>query len=182
MSVLCLLAAGLVSCSSCASTTPSDATPTVTTNPTVDPVPSVDPPPVQDLVVSRDNWSFSLPVSEKFIALPEECDASVSCSVGFMNGTKTTAVVFFAEEFTDPLDVYAILSIRGAKEAGATIVSTEQVQINGVNYVLVETTKGVITVWMWVAADGKKGYGLTCGGPTNNRELCFRVANTLNID
>lgn len=177
--VLFLLACGLISCSSCAKKPVLNE---VETGPTVDAslVDSGTASDVQDssLTVGNDNWSFVLPSSDW-----EPQRNGVDPAV-FLNEKEHNLVVFLKEEFPGTTQDYALFAVRGMKEAGATLVSSSQVKINGINFVLIESTKGSVRVFQWVAAKDKAGYGLSCGGLDENdhqKTLCVSIANTLNI-
>lgn len=174
-----LLSLVTISCSSCAKKTPNatvpDAAPSAST--TVTPVPP--PPAPTTITVKGDSWEFVLP-ADGWKALNE----APTNSTAFVNPTKNNLVVMVSEAFPGTYDQYVIMAVRGAKDAGATIKSTKQVEVNGHKFVLIESSKDNISVWMWVSLVNGQGYTLACGGPTDpaQQELCTGIASTLKIN
>lgn len=177
-----LLSIGLVSCSSCTPVPPPvdpivpsatvSVTASATATPTV-PVPT-------DTVVAKDNWEFTLPGVD-WLPLQTDCDLD-SCIVGMINKDRTSIVVFHSENFEGSFDEYVIEVARSIKAEEATIVLSATTQLGGNDFVLIESTRDDLTVWMWVTVIDNKGYGLSCGGSGDNKTLCLDVANTLKLN
>jgi hypothetical protein len=99
-----------------------------------------------------------------------------------MSKDKKAIVVFVTEKTTATYDQFVLMALRGIKDAGANIASAKQIDLNGHKFVLVESSKNGIKVWLWVTLLNGTGYGLSCGGPNDNHDLCFGVANTLKVN
>jgi hypothetical protein len=173
--VVSLLAGGIVSCSSCSGNTPAVSNP--------DPTPSVSaipPTPIPlDTLVKKDNYEFTLPGNSWNQV--ETCK-NAGCPVAYMNKDNNAVVAFMSENTSDTLDKYVLSAIRGMKDAGANISSTKQIDLNGHKFVLVESSKNNVKVWMWITLLNGQGYGLSCGAPDDVHDLCFAIANTLKIN
>lgn len=175
VSMLSLL--GLISCNSCVKND-------VPINPPEPPPQQVDasiPDATVDNSVSVNgpDWSFSLP-SHDWVA--QHSDGGTDAML--VNDQEKNLVLFLKEEFPGTTQDYALFAIQGMREAGATLVGSSMVVINGTNFVLVESNKGAVRVFQWVTVKNKTGYGLSCGGldaDSHQRALCMGVVNTLTI-
>ena len=178
------LAMGLVSCSSCA-TTNGGTTSTGPEPSTSVPSGSTGPVPTDELVVVKDNWMMVLP-GNSWEVMSEDCsdpqNPGFCQQSAFLQNGGDAVVVFLSEEFEGPFDAYAISAIRGMKDSEANIDSTTSVQLDGHNFVLIASSKEDVRVWTWVTLIGGFGYGLSCGGPAETKDLCFGVASTLKIE
>lgn len=174
-----LLAVGAVSCTSCAGKTPTPSGPDAAPSASVTPIPPTPVPVNTDITVKQDNWEFVLPTSAWDQAVT--C-SQTGCPVAYMSKDKKAIVVFVSEKTNATYDQFVLMSLRGIKDAGANIASAKQIDLNGHKFVLVESSKNGVKVWMWVTLINGTGYGLSCGGPADNHDLCFGVANTLKIN
>lgn len=185
MLAMSVLAMGLVSCSSCATTSGG----TTSTGP--EPSASVTSsstgpgPSANELVVSKDNWTMVLP-GNSWDSLAEDCsdpqNPSYCQQSVFLQNGGDAVVVLLSEEFDGPFDTYVISAIRGIKDADANIDSTTSVELDGHNFVLIESSKEDVKVWTWASLIAGLGYGLSCGGPAETKDLCFGVASSLKIE
>ncbi len=168
---------GLISCNSCAKNVtpinPPEPTPMVVDASAPDT--SVD----NSLTVNGPDWSFALP-SHDWVA--QHSDGGTDAML--VNDQEKNLVLFLKEEFPGTAQDYALFAIQGMREAGATLVGSSMVTINGTNFVLVESSKGAIRVFQWVTVKNKTGYGLSCGGldsDSHQHDLCMGIVNTLTI-
>ncbi len=175
-----LVAIGTVSCSSCTkeTTTPDAGSPPVpSSSTTVTPEP---PKPVPGPVTIKEGkWEFTFPTDGwKRVENPPPH------SIAFINQEVKNITIMVDEEFTGTYDEYALNAIRGIRAAGATVASAKQVEINGTKFVLVDSSKDGMRVWLWVTLKGGRGNALSCGGgdTTSTHDLCFGIANTLKIN
>lgn len=171
-----ILALGLVSCSSC--TKPNDVpitTPTATVS-----VPTPTATPVDtNVTLSKDNFKITVP-NANWVALPPTPDQIV----GYLNKDKQNLVVLVKEPFSGSYENYILEAIRSVKNDGGTVVSTKQVSISNQNFVLVEATQDMVSIWMWVTVVNEFGYSFSCGGPqsvSDEKDLCSSIADTLQI-
>lgn len=177
-----LVAIGVTACSSCANKTPAPSTPDVVVAPdasvTVTPVP---PTPVPTTVkVSQDGWEFTLPSSGW-----DAMESPPAHSVALLNKDRKNIIVMVSEPFPGKYEEYVLMALRGVRAAGATITSAKQVEVNGGKFVLIESSKNGMRVWMWVTLIKGQGYGFSCGGAASDdsqHDLCFGVADTLKIN
>ncbi len=173
-----VLALSLVSCSSCAKKTPDPVTPPgPDAGTTVTPEPPK--PVVTTVTVKQDGLELTLPSAE-WVALqnpPPHAQA-------FINATKKNGVVMVAEDYTGSFESYVLYALRGIKDAGGLIASAKQVEVNGQKFVLVESTRSGMKVWLWVGLVNAHGYGVSCGGPESDptqKDLCNGIASTIKI-
>lgn len=183
---LMALAFSVTACSSCTHKTPPpsspDAAPSASVSATPSPPPSasVTPPPVTANKFSLSGLEFTLP-SDGWKQAP--LDASNDTLV-LLNAEKKNLIVVVTEKYDGKYQDYVLLALRGIRGAGATVVSAKQVEINGHKFVLVESNKSNVKVWMWVTLLNGQGYGFSCGGPSvddSQKDLCAEVANTINL-
>lgn len=178
--IAALLAFGLVSCSSCAkkNTVPVvDVPDSPSANPSV-PDPPVPPPPAT-LTATNGNLEVTLPGADwKVLEVSNEMYRA------FINENVKSLVLLARESSTSTYPQYILNAIRSVKDAGGTVVSSKQVTVNGHNFVLVESNKDNIQVFMWVTLEQNVGYSISCGGPAEAKpqDLCAAIANTVKIN
>lgn len=181
--IMLLLGTGLMSCTSCASNTlPVEVSsePTSTALPTATPSASSDPVPVRtDVLVKKNKCEFTLPGLE-WKSLPT-CDED-NCPVAFVNKDETGLVVLLNEKFESSFDDYVLTMLREVKEAGATVDSVSEVTLSGHKFILMDSSKDNVRVWLWVGLVGDQGYVLSCGGPVDNHDLCFDIAKSFKLN
>lgn len=174
-----VLALSSVSCTSCGNKTPAPITPppVPTTTATVTPEPPK--PVVTTVTVKQDGLEVTLPSAE-WVALqspPPHAQA-------FINAVKKNSVVIIAEDYTGSFESYVLYALRGIKDAGGLVASAKQVEVNGQKFVVVESTKNGIRVWLWIGLVSGHGYGVSCGGADNDpvqKDLCNGIAGTIKI-
>lgn len=182
-----------ISCSSCApkeQTQP--ATPAPSCSDSTCPMPSAStsssslPPPVvldKAVKVQNDNWEFVLPDSG-WVKVPVNEDG---IQLVMKNNERNNLVVFLKEKFDNSIEQYTLLAVRGIKDAGGTLLSVKQVELNGMKFSQLESSKPNVRIWMWVGIKSGVAYGLTCGGPvvddndSSQATLCTKVASTLKV-
>jgi hypothetical protein len=172
-----VLALSTVSCSSCAKKNPDPVTPEPAPSTTVTPEPPK--PVVTTVTVKQEGLELTLPSAE-WVAVQNPPPHSQA----FMNMSKKNGVVVVGEEYTGTYESYVLFALRGIKDSGAQVASAKQVEINGQKFVLVESSKNNIRVWLWVALVGKHGYGVSCGGPDGDaaqKDLCTGIAGSIKI-
>lgn len=177
--VLPLLVLGLVSCSSCAKkdTTPPPCDGGTCTLPTS--TPSVPAPP-PDQVLSEDDWSVSVPVGWEKLT-PPTTDPEVKVFYG--NKEKQNLVIFVKEAFPGTSAEYVLEGLRGLKDSGSKLNGARQVDLNGNKFVLVDSSRDNVRMFMWITAKNGFGYALSCGGPADQpqEDICTKIASTVTI-
>lgn len=174
------LTVGTVSCSACGKKLPEPQP--VEAGVTPAPAPPVTPPPPPAPTtkeVSLGGLSVTLPNTSY-----NEMTNAPPNAKAFMSTSPKSLVVLIEEPFEGSFDEYAIVAILGARRSGATVHSAKQVTVNGTNFVLVESSKDSITIWMWVTTKDGRGFGLSCGGPdeATQRALCTSIINTVKVN
>jgi len=172
----------LTSCSACASNPP-----------TPSPVPSSGPvadasAPVPDVVVDASTavsvdgmgWQLQLPSSGWDVT--QECRPE-GCASIMVNESLKNATIVVNKAFTGSSEEYTLNVIREAKEHGATINSTKQVELNGHNFVLVEASKEDLSLMTWFTLQNGRCIELTCGGlnasgTSVQQTVCNGIAST----
>lgn len=170
-----MLTIGIASCSSCAKKTQTvEVVPVPSAS--VSPVPST--PPVTTVAITHENMSVTLP-GPGWNKLESEDIMSA-----YLNTNLKNIVILGKEPFTGTHDAYIIKAIMGARNAGATVLSSKQVTINGRYFILIEATKNMVNDWIWTTWEDGVGYGLTCAGPmeASPHDLCFGIASTLKLN
>lgn len=178
-----LLGSCLMSCTACGSNSlpvGGSSEPTSTALPTAAPSASSEPvPPVTDIHVVKNKCELTLPGLD-WKSVPT-CDED-NCPVAFMNKDETGLVVLLDEKFEGSFDEYVLVLLRELKSSGATILDTSEVNLNGNRFILMESFRDDVKVWLWVSLVNNQGYVLSCGGPVDNRFLCFEIAKTFKIN
>jgi hypothetical protein len=166
---------GSLSCSACSSKT-TDSLPPVVPSAVVPPVPL---PVLLTMKVARDMWEFTLPTTD-WVELPKGANTNLV----LVNKEKHNLIVMVNEPFPGPGTDYAMLAIQGIRSAGATISSIKQMEINGHNFVLIESGKDNISLYTWVTTAAGQGYGFSCGGASvdgEQSEICSGIMKTFKI-
>lgn len=180
--VITLLAAGLISCTSCTKTnvTPAPCEGGVCTAPTtsviVPPVPTT--PPVTDQLVTGDSYEVTVPAGWAQRELPE---GTHGVDWVYVSPDKNSLVAMLNEPFPGTSDEYVLEAIRGLKGAGATLTSSTQVELNDNKFVLIDSERDGIRMWLWVTARNGFGLALSCGGTTANEAVCLKVSSSLKL-
>jgi hypothetical protein len=94
-------------------------------------------------------------------------------------------VVLIKEKYTGTYDDYALLNFRGLKDQGATLVSSDQAEFGGAEWVFISSTKDDVSLLQWVTYKDGFGYALSCGGsgsPEAQVQLCQQIAGTLQLN
>lgn len=175
-----LLAFGVISCSSCAKKPQLFDPPApipVASAPTVAP-PVAPPPPADTVVVTFSNMTVTFPTVGW-----EKMDSEATMAA-YLNPIVKNITIIGKETFTGTASEYTLKAIRATKDAGATLLSTKQVTLNGHKFTLLESSKVNVQVWEWTTSEAGFGYALTCGGPSgaSPHDLCFSLADTLKLN
>lgn len=183
--VLPALILGLMSCTSSSPskdvTPPCDASTCAT--PSAAPTASDSAPAVStDQVLSEQDWSLSVPQGWAKMSAPID-DANIKVFMG--NQDKKNLVIFVKEAFLGSSAEYALEGLRGLKDGGNKISTARQVDLNGNKFVLLDSSRDNLRMWMWVTAKNGFGYAFSCGGPVDDtgdqENTCTQIANTLTI-
>ena len=152
------------------------------------PAPAVAPAPVAlapvapantSVVVSGDKWSYTLPDSSW-----EQGNVGDSSVLSIARNKKDKVVVLFmAQPFEGPADVFPLVVLSGVKEAQGTVASVEPVTINGVVYAHAVTSAKGANAHMWMTVKGGMGYDFMCGGPDSEDQTatCTAIVQTLKL-
>jgi hypothetical protein len=187
LATLVSLIIGTISCTSCTSSQssipPADAgnLTTVVSSASASTKPIASVPIITNLVVANDNWQFTLPDSNWVSKNPEQLEVK-SIKV---NNTTHSLLVFLKESYAGSYQDYVLIAIRGLKESGAILISSTQVNINGNNFIVTETTANDLRMWLWMTVKNGNGYGFSCGGSATDEtqhDICFSIASTLKIN
>lgn len=149
--------------------TPS-ATPTVPT-----------PPPPTDQVVTGTGWEVTIPVGWNKMEPPQ---STPGLEMLYLNKDKHNLILLIKEPFTGTASEYTLEALRGLKGAGAVLASAKQVEVNGNKFVLIDSTKDGVRMWMWVTVQNGSGLALSCGGPATedwHQAICSTVASSLKL-
>lgn len=172
-----LFVLGLISCSSCAKKDQIVPSPVPSCSGSSCPLP---PPPVsKDHVFTGDHWELTVPVGWE-----PRSNANPSVKVDVTNIDKVNLIIFIEEAYTGTYDQYVIMALRGLKSAEAKLISAKQVEVNGEKFVLLESEKSGVTLWLWLAVKNGNGFALSCGGLSKdnwNRDICTTVFNSLKL-
>lgn len=174
-----LVAAGLVSCSSCVKKDQSVVDASVPTSPV-----DAAPPPAPSKF-NVDNLEITMPNPGWAPVYMDPHTFKVTGMMPLKNETLQNACILAKEESPATYDEYIIANVRAVKDAGANVRSTKQVEENGHKFVLIESAKDNLHVWTWVTLEKGFGYNFSCGGPVvkiDQQALCSEIANTLKIN
>jgi hypothetical protein len=131
------------------------------------------------VTVSGAKWSYVLPNSSW-----EQADASDSTILSLARNKQDKIVILFmAQPFEGPADVFPLVVLSGVKDAGGTIASVEATTINGVVFAHAVTSAKGANAHMWIAVKDGMGYDWMCGGPDSMDQTatCTAIAATLQL-
>lgn len=129
--------------------------------------------------VSGAGYEFVVPSDWVKMDLPEDPDG---IEVLLVNDKKNNLVLLAKEKFSGTSSEYVLEALRGIKAAGATFNSAKQVELNEVQFVLIDSDKSGVSMWLWVTVRNGYGYGLSCGGlatDESHKSICFNIASSL---
>lgn len=184
--VFSLLTLGLISCSSCAkkeTTAPvceGGSCPLVPPTASSSATPPTPPPPA-DQVVTGAGYQVTIPAGWEKTTPPQETPGLEAL---FLNKDKHSLILLIKEAFPGTSAEYTLEALRGLKGAGATLNSAKQVDINGNKFVLIDSSKDGVRMWMWVTVQNGSGFALSCGGPATedwHQGICSTVASSLKL-
>ena|SRR5574339_638507 len=181
--VLSLLSIGLISCSSCAK---KETTPPVCEGgscplPSATPTTPTPPPPPVDTVVTGAGYEVTIPNGWKALTPPEE---TPGLEFIYMNPDKHNMFLLIKESYPGTSAEYTLEALRGLKGSGAHLNSAKQVEVNGNKFVLIDSDKNGVRMWMWVTVSNGSGLALSCGGPADedwHQGICSTVASSLKL-
>lgn len=187
--IFCFLTLSLTACTGCSK---KDTTPVCTGADCTPPVVPVTPAPDAGVTpaVPSDTLSQTLSGEGWELVVPEGYDTAVipegeeQPDVLVVNEVEHSIVLLIKEPFVGSAPEYVINAVRGLSEALATLNASKQVELNGNKYVLLDSAKEGIRVWMWLTVNNGFGYSLSCGGPEtedHHETLCNEVANSLKL-
>ncbi len=133
------------------------------------------------VTVAKDNWSFVLP-SKDWEA--QQQDAGLVADVLLINSQLHNIIIFLKEKFSGSLEEYSLLSIRGLAQAGGTFVKATELEINGNQFLKIESVKGSARGLIYLSVKNGFGYGFSCGGldlEGSQERICSEVSSTLQI-
>jgi hypothetical protein len=141
--------------------------------PVVDAAPDVQSGPI---TITNGNWSFSLPDN----TWVKEGDAENM--LAFSHENLRTKIAFTSEKYSGTYPAYVLYALRGLKDNYSTINFAKQITLNNNKFVLIQSYKYGMTVWVWASLVNTDGVGLSCGGPYGDvvvESLCKQLAETL---
>jgi hypothetical protein len=185
--VLSLLSLGLISCSSCAKKETSGpvceggSCPLPSATPSTTPPDPPLPPPPTDKVVTGVGWELTVPAGWDKLEPPQPTPGLEGL---YLNKDKHNLFLLIKEPYAGKSDEYTLEALRGLKSAGAHLNSAKQVEVNGNKFVLVDSDKNGVRMWLWVTVRNGSGFALSCGGPATedwHQGICATVASSLKL-
>lgn len=157
----------LTACSSCI-----EPTPTPTPTPVLDA--SLIDTSIKDTVITGSSWEVILPIGW------EERKTTVA-NVDFIAVQTTTKMLFMVtkESYINSLDQFTIESFRYLRGEGAQLEQTSSKNINDVKYIMAESVKDNIRMFVWLTVKNGFGYTISCGGPEGNSENMTACQNII---
>lgn len=130
--------------------------------------------------INKDSWSLQIPAS--WSEYKKEDSPNIAY---FKNGVGVKSLIVI-QQMIDPetksLQDLASVSLRYLRQDGSEVLSLDLSNINGINFVLIESEKNNIIVWSWQTIINNNGYGILCAGTESNRDVCLTIANSFTID
>jgi hypothetical protein len=161
--LLTLLALSLIGCPGSNPQDTKDAQPDV----------SIDPIPTSTLI-EGETWAVTLPP-----IWVKEISQGKSIELIASNPTTEGIAILVKEPYSGTFYQYAIEAIRGFRNQGAEILSTQSVVFNDNLFVQVESSQGDVSVMTLLSVKNDFGYALDCGGPDENllkfKEDCQKI-------
>ena len=175
--ILLILVIGLISCSSCAKKNEVTG-PSCTGSSCPLPPHSADPTSSGKLF-HGETWEIIIPNGWE-----EESTPDNDTKVYAFNNAKHSIIMLVQESFIGSYADYMTWAIKSITQLEATLISVEQVEINGTTFALIESQKGQAKLFMWLTVKNGFGYSLTCGGlvsDESNRDICFTTASSMKL-
>lgn len=164
-----LLSCALVSCKSCSKD--GGVTPLPTSSVVV-------PPIATTQTVVDDHFKLVVPADWDKRENPLETNIKAMYS----NNEKQSLVMVSYQPFLSSTDELVLVAVRELKDNGVSILSAENVILNGESVVLLSTEQGGVIAYMWLVAKNGYSYQLSCGSQsTNLKDMCTTIANTLQL-
>src|SRR5579859_669262 len=132
-----------------------------------------------DILVAKNNWSFTLPGNSW-----SEINIDDDTVLAFFKSSDKKNVLFVVDSFDGSNDKLANIFLSEVKKLGGKILFSQKVNINGVNYTYLATSKNNgVDVFVWLATKDKVAYQFMCGGLHDDApaEMCGLIATTLQI-
>lgn len=197
VNILSFLALGLVSCTSCTKTDTTTPVCNVNDCGTPSPPPDAALPPVvldagKDAVApepldlppvkfSGADWEFSTPSGWFAMELEDE---EVKPEIMVVNLEEHNLILITKDLNQKSTAEYVLSVAKGFHEDGVTIHSTTPTELNGRQYMLLDTSKDGAHMWFWVTVQNNVAYSLSCGGAEeedHHEGICKEVASTFKI-
>jgi hypothetical protein len=160
------LALGLVSCSGC--TKKDQATVEV---PVAEPAPELK----ATLLVKNDNLEVALPSTDW-----ESVDTG-----GLFNAWRNVLlknlVILSKDVIATSSEEHILSLLREIKSNGSVIKSTEVLTINGHAFILINSFRSNVNIFMWISTEKGVAYMFSCGGAAENNQhdLCYEIAQSI---
>lgn len=168
---LCFLVTG---CTSCSKHDSAKVVPVPSASASAQPFPQV----AQPTLINETGWSVMMPDGFEKVS-------SGNDEIGlFVNKDKDMLISLSEEPFTGPSDQYVLVGVKTLRDKGIVAVESKQVNINGINFTVLECDQEGIHAWIWAGAANGIGYALSCGGKPHAIEMydiCFSTMNTFKV-
>ncbi len=179
--VLCLFIVSLTSCSACTDTVNPPCNGTSCSTSSVTDTSSLVVDASVSNIFSGDTWEVTIP-NEWSVKDPK--NKVEGLELLFLNEETQSVILLLKEKSSSSLDEYALESLRGLKDVGATLNVAKQVKINDKDFILLDSTRHEITAWTWVTVYGGFGYTFSCSGLSviqSQEDTCQKIVDTLKI-
>lgn len=130
---------------------------------------------------SGDGWKLTAPFGWDMAVVEGE---EVQPELVLISEEEHSLVLLNKDIFPATTQEYVLVALQGMQESGAKLNSTTQVELNGNKFVVLDSEKDGVRIWIWVGVKNGVGYNLSCGGPANedhHEAICKEIASTLKI-
>lgn len=132
--------------------------------------------------LSGSGWELTVPQEWEKVTLEDE---EVQPALIVTNQSEHNIILLAKDAFPGTTPEYVLEALKGFKEVGAKVDSSKQVELNGNNFVFLNTSKDGARIWFWISVKDGFGYALSCGGPASevhHEAICNDVAKSLKLN
>lgn len=104
----------------------------------------------------------------------------------WIDGTDQLVISITKQDFSDTLDEFVTKNIVSMQKSDINISSAKHTEINGLSYGLLNTSKDVLHMFVWLTVKNNNAYSVVCGGgeqgmPDEIWNTCNKILESLEI-
>lgn len=129
-----------------------------------------------ETLIRNNSWNISVPKTWEV-----KPSAKYGMEVLLIDNSSKAGIFLLKNKFLGITSEFVKISIENLKNSGATIISTSNVEINGLNYIRIFSKKDIINSMFWITTYNGNQYSLGCSGVDVTYRSCDDIVQTFNI-